>query len=136
MERYSQGLLTYALLKSIKHPTDILEQGNFFDVARWFSAAEKKVAELTKENGVRQQPQIVNNNNFNIGLVDDEETAGITLPEKKPLFSNCNLHNADETISNDDKEFNKLLDQKLVALANQGVKSFIVYIPKHRSEGV
>ena len=81
--RYSQGLLTYSLLKAIKQQPDILADGKYLDVSRWFNAAEKTVTELTKETGSRQQPQVISNTNFNIGIVDEEVIAKIVL-----LFQN------------------------------------------------
>lgn len=136
MGRYSQGLLTYSLLKAIKQQPDILEQGKYLDVSRWFSAAEKTVTELTKENGARQQPQIVSNTNFNIGIVDDEVMAKISLPQEKPLFTNSNLQNADENIAYDDKELSKLLDAKLSDISARGSDGPIVYTPNLKTGDV
>lgn len=49
MGRYSQGLLTYSLLKAIKQQPDILEDGKYLNIGRWFNAAEKTVSEISKE---------------------------------------------------------------------------------------
>ncbi|MEO7983000.1 MAG: caspase family protein, partial [Bacteroidota bacterium] len=38
MGRYSQGLLTYSLLKAIKQQPDILEDGKYLNVSSWFNA--------------------------------------------------------------------------------------------------
>ena len=78
--RYSQGLLTYSLLKAIKLQPDILSNGKYLDVSRWFDAAKETVSEISKESGARQDPQIVSNTNFNIGVVDEEVIAKIVLP--------------------------------------------------------
>ncbi|MBL7738647.1 MAG: caspase family protein [Chitinophagaceae bacterium] len=133
MSRYSQGVLTYSLLKTIKQQPDILENGKYLDVSRWFNAAEKTVSELSKENGVRQQPQIVTNTNFAIGVVDEEVLAGIVLPQEKPLFAASNLQNMDESIAADDLELNRLLDSNLSALAARGGTSPIVFISNGRT---
>jgi WD40 repeat protein/uncharacterized caspase-like protein len=133
MGRYSQGLLTYSLLRAIKLQPDILEDGKYLDVSRWFNAAEKTVTELTKENGARQQPQIVSNTNFNIGIVDEDIVSKIILPQEKPLFTNSNLQNADENIAMDDLELNKLLDTELAGTPSKGDKAVITYIANLRS---
>lgn len=136
MGRYSQGLLTYSLLRAIKQQPDILEQGKYLDVSRWFSAAEKTVTELTKETGARQQPQVISNTNFNIGIVDEEVMAKISLQQEKPLFTNSNLQNADENIAYDDKELSKLLDAILSDISARGSDGPIVYTPNLKTGDV
>ena len=128
MGRYSQGLLTYSLLKAIKQQPDILEDGKYLNVSRWFNAAEKTVSELSKENGARQEPQIVTNTNFNIGVVDDEVMAKIVLPQEKPLFAASNFQNADENIMADDLGLNKLTDQQLNDISARGAEASISYM--------
>lgn len=128
MGRYSQGLLTYSLLKAIKQDPTILEDGKFLNVSRWFNAAEKTVTELSKENGARQEPQIVTNTNFNIGLVDEDVIAKIVLPTEKPLFASSNFQNADENIADDDLELSKLINLQLSDIASRGTDSKLVYV--------
>lgn len=128
MGRYSQGLLTYSLLKAIKQQPDILEEGKYLNVSRWFNAAEKTVTDLSKENGSRQEPQIVTNTNFNIGIVDEEVMAKIVLPQEKPLFVASNFQNSDENIADDDLEFSKLINLQLNDLATRGTDSKIMYV--------
>lgn len=126
--RYSQGLLTYSLLKAIKQQPDILEDGKYLNISRWFNAAEKTVSELTREYGSnRQEPQIVTNTNFNIGIVDGEVMDKIVLPSERPLFSTSNFQNSDENIAIDNLELNKLTDNKLqeMSAAVNGAISFI-----------
>ncbi len=128
MGRYSQGLLTYSLLKAIKQQPDILEDGKYLNVGRWFNAAEKTVSELSKESGARQEPQIVTNTNFNIGVVDEEVMAKIVLPQEKPLFAASNFQNSDETIADDDLELSKMINLQLSDIASRGADSKIVYV--------
>ena len=128
MGRYSQGLLTYALLKAIKQQPDILDAGKYLDVSRWFSAAEKTVSEISKESGSRQDPQIVTNTNFNIGLVDDEVMAKIILPQEKALFGASNFQNSDEAIADDDLELSKQVNLQLNDLSARGTDAAIVYV--------
>lgn len=126
--RYAQGLLTYSLLQVIKQQPDILEQGKYLSVGRWFDAAEKSVTELSKENGARQEPQLVSNTNFVIGLVDEEVMSKIVLPIEKPLFAASNFQNSDENIADDDLEFSKLVNLQLSSLASRGTAGSIVYM--------
>ena len=128
MGRYSQGLLTYSLLKAIKEQPDILEDGKYLNVSRWFNAAEKTVNELAKETGARQQPQIVSTTNFNIGIVDEEVMAKIVLPQEKPLFAASNFQNSDEAVADDDLELSKMVNLQLSDLATRGSDSKIVYV--------
>ena len=49
------------------------------------------MSEISKESGASQEPQIVSNTNFNIGIVDEEVMAKIVLPTEKPLFAVSNF---------------------------------------------
>jgi uncharacterized caspase-like protein len=128
MGRYSQGLLTYSLLKTIKQQPDILSDGKYLDVSRWFNAARESVNDLAKESGARQEPQIVSNTNFNIGVIDEEVMAKIILPMEKPLFAASNFQNSNESIADDDLEISKLINLQLIDMAARGADSRIVYV--------
>jgi WD40 repeat protein/uncharacterized caspase-like protein len=128
MGRYSQGLLTYALLKAIKEQPGILEDDKYLNVSRWFNAAEIVVSELVRETGNRQEPQLVSTANFNIGIVDADVIAGIILPAEKPLFTASNFQNNDESIADDDIELSKNINQVLFSIASRGAESKISYI--------
>lgn len=128
MGRYSQGLLTYSLLKAIKQQPGILEDGKYLNISRWFNAAEKTVTEIAKETGARQEPQIVTNTNFNIGLVDDEVITKIILPEEKALFAGCNFQNADENIAADNLGLNKLTNVQLSTIASNSSKAPLSFV--------
>ncbi|HRG83965.1 MAG TPA: caspase family protein, partial [Chitinophagaceae bacterium] len=91
MGRYSQGLLTYSLLKAIKQQPDILTEGKYLDLGRWFNAAKETVSDLSRESGARQEPQVISNTNFNIGMVDEEVMSRISLPAEKPVFTAGNF---------------------------------------------
>ncbi len=131
--RYSQGLLTYALLRSIKLQPDILEQGQYLDLSRWFQSAERIVSTLARESGARQQPQLISNTNFNVGIVDEEVRSKIVLAQEKPLFAGVNLQNADENIASDDLGVNDLLSDALQDISVRGGDATIVYSPGIRS---
>jgi hypothetical protein len=128
MGRYSQGLLTYALLKAIKQQPDILEDNKYLNVSRWFNAAEKTVSDMVRETGNRQEPQIVSAGNFNIGIVDTEVVAGIKLANEKPLFTASNFQNSDEAIADDDLEISKYINQRMNDISGRGNDSRISYV--------
>src|SRR6185503_1366413 len=71
-ELYKHGYLTYSLLKVMKDQPDILENGKYLNLSRWFDAARQMVSRLASEGAEKQEPQIVTNTNFNIGVVDEE----------------------------------------------------------------
>ena len=127
--RYSQGLLTYALLKAIKQQPDILEDGKYLNLSRWFGAAEKTVSDLASENHQRQQPQIATSGNCNIGIVDDEVMRSIHLPEEKPLFTASNFQNSDPRITEDDMGITKYINYQLSDVATRGTDGGIAYNP-------
>lgn len=120
MSRYSQGLLTYSLLKAIKQQPDILERGNYQDVSRWLNAAKKTVSELVGLTGARQEPQLNASNNFTIGLVDEEVRNSIQLSSEKPLFARSSFHNA--AVKFDNLKLNSTIDKALPDFAVAGIE--------------
>ena len=115
MGRYSQGLLTYSLLKAIKQQPDILENGKYLDVSNWLNAAKKTVTILAEESGERQEPQLNANNNFNIGLVDEAVRSKIILSDAKPLFSRSNFMNSDT--KTDNLKLRSTIDKQLINIS-------------------
>lgn len=128
MGRYSQGLLTYALLKVIKEHPEVLEQGKFLNVSGWFNEAEKIVNAIVRENNLRQQPQLITTTNFNIGIVDGEVLSNIILPGEKPLFASSNFQNNDEAIAYDDLDLSNAINRELNVVSSRGPDATIVYI--------
>lgn len=125
--RYSQGLLTYSLLKAIKQDPGILEDKKYLNVSRWFNAAEKTVNDAVRETGNRQQPQIVSTSNFNIGIVDNEVIAKILIPQEKPLFTSSRFFNKEENILDDDIDLNSKIDDQLSTISARGTGSSISF---------
>lgn len=129
MGRYSQGLLTYSLLKAIKEQPEVLDDHKYLSVYRWFDAAEKTVSLIAEQSGGQQQPQLVSTTNFSIGIVDDEVRNKIILPGKKPVFAASNFQNNDEDIAADNLGLNKLTDNILTDLSTRAIDSKISYMP-------
>jgi WD40 repeat protein len=128
---YAQGLLTYALLKSIKEKPEILTQGMFLDVSRWFYAAGNFVEELIRKHAARQQPQFISNTNFVIGKVDAEVLASIKLPNEKPIFGTSIVVNMSG--NRDDLRLSRMLNAELSSISSQA-EGKLIYIPDHESK--
>lgn len=128
MGKYSQGLLTYALLKAIKEQPEILDDNQFLNVGKWFTAAEKTVTELVRESGNRQEPQVVSTSNFNIGVVDKDVVAKIILPQEQVLFTGSNFQNSDEAIADDDIDLSKTINLALNTISTRGTNLNISFV--------
>jgi WD40 repeat protein/uncharacterized caspase-like protein len=128
MGRYAQGLLTYSLLKAVKQQPEILENGKYLNLSRWFNAAVETANQLSTENGARQEPQVVSNTNFNVGLIDNEVITKIVLPQEKPLFAASIFLNSDESISDDNLELSKIINLQLADISSRGSVSKILYV--------
>ncbi len=124
---YSHGYLTYSLLKAIKEKPDILEDGKYLNVSRWFNTAAQTVSEMAKQDRAKQEPQIVTNTDFNVGLVDNEVIAKINLSETKTLFTSGNFLNS--SIIDDDLGLRKLIDNRLDDIARTETEKKIVFLP-------
>ncbi len=133
MGRYAQGLLTYALLKTVKEDPDILVNGKFLDLGRWFQASGNTVEALIAKDGTRQEPQIVSSTNFIIGIVDNKVLSGIKLPVEKPVFTSSIVINAKENIDN--LRLSRLLNAELSDMAASPGDNKIIYIPDADSPG-
>jgi len=128
---YSHGYLTYSLLKAIKLQPDILKEGKYLDVARWLDAAGESVSEMAKEDGSKQQPQIISSTNFNIGIVDRDVQSGISLTDAKALFTSGNFLNPAKV--DDDLNLRRLLDKQLEWLSRAEGGKKIIFLPSASS---
>lgn len=120
MSRYSQGLLTYALLKTIKEDPAILENDRYLSVGPWFEHAARSVSQLVRDNGARQDPQVITTTQFDIGIVDSSVTRAIHLSGAGPLFTAANFSNTDISAGGDDLDLTNAVDKGLATLANNG----------------
>lgn len=127
--KLSQGLLTYALLNAIKTNTNILENDSLLSIGKWFEVAGETVTKMIKENGAIQDPQIIRNNNFSVGIVDNEVIATINLPEDKPLFAAANFQNKNDNFGNDDLELSELVNKQFRSIASRGNENKIKFMP-------
>jgi len=132
--KYNQGALTYSLLKAIKEQPDILEDRQFLNISRWFSAAEKTVGELARETGTRQQPQVVSTSNFNIGVVDDDVRNKIVLPFEKFLFTRSEFRNTE--LRTDNLKLRGLIDKELSGLSDDNSDAPLLFNPEYEGANV
>jgi len=114
---YNQGLLTYSLLSGIKFGSG-LRDNRFIDVNLWFANASENVGVLAKEIGGRQDPQIMGNGSYSIGMVSAAISDSIYMPELKQLFKRSKMIQ-DEELLNDDLELSSWLDRSLTTYSYQ-----------------
>jgi uncharacterized caspase-like protein/WD40 repeat protein len=131
--KYSQGVLTYSLLKAIKEQPDILDDGKYLNVDKWFAAAEKTVTDIVSQTGNRQNPQKFGSGGFNVGLIDKDVMAGIVLPNEKPLFTSSNFQNNDEAVAYDDLELSKQVNQQLNEVSVRGIAGKVSFVTASNS---
>ena len=84
--QYSQGLLTYALLKGMKGPALINDE--YVDISRLFRYAREEVEQLAKYIGGIQKPIIFapNAESFEVGQLKIEDKQKIALAAPKPMI--------------------------------------------------
>ncbi len=122
---YGQGLLTYGLLSGIKLGEG-LKDNKYIDVTKWFNTTKTLVAALAKDIGGRQDPQIMGNASFAVGLVDKEILDGIKLSIKKKIFRRSNLVK-EGIIPSDNLGLTILVDKELNEVSARGKGSPLTY---------
>ncbi|RYY86494.1 MAG: hypothetical protein EOO15_14325, partial [Chitinophagaceae bacterium] len=123
--RYEQGVLTYALLRTIREQPSLLDGGRLLNVDRWFSATEQLVTEIVQATGNRQQPQKFGTGIFNVGVVDREVIDRIQLPSEKPLFIASFF--LPENGLYDSLRFARLVNRRLLDVSARGAGSAFVF---------
>jgi WD40 repeat protein len=128
---FGQGLLTYSLLSGIKLGGG-LRDNKYIDVTKWFNFAADYVKLLARDIGGRQDPQIIGNASFILGLVDKQATDSIRLAIKKKIFSRSRFIE-DEELLNDDLDLASLVDKELNDLSAAGRESPLVFAADNTS---
>jgi hypothetical protein len=123
---YGQGLLTYCLLSGIKLGGG-LRDNKFIDVTRWFNYAADQVKLMAKEIGGRQDPQLIGNASFEVGLVDKDVVDSIQLSLKKKIFRRSKFIQ-DQDLLNDDLELGDLTDRELNNLSEKVKESPLIFV--------
>lgn len=127
---YRQGLLTYSLLTGLKLGQGLKDQ-QYIDVNRWFNFAADNVKMLAKDIGGRQDPQLIGNGTFDIGLVDQEVSDGIQLSIRRKVFRQSRFIQ-DENLLNDDLDLSERCDRQLDNVSQEGKEIPVVYIPGNK----
>ncbi len=131
----NSGQIVQQLQQLIKHevPADqqraleSLKNNKFIDVTKWFNFAADYVKSLAKNLGGRQDPQIIGNASFVVGLVDKDVIDGIKLSIEKKIFSRS-IFIEDEELLNDDLKISDLVDKAFNDLSESGEQSPLVFV--------
>ncbi len=130
--QFGQGLLTYSLLSGIKNQ-DGLKENKYIDVTRWFNNASDNVRAMAKEIGGRQEPQIIGNASFDVGLVDEEVMNGIKLSVRKMIFARSIVYSGDPLLLIDPLQLSNEIDKELNNQSARGAASPLTYIENNLS---
>jgi len=125
LPQYGQGLLTYSLLSVLKNNPDILDDGKFLNVQKWFLESEKYLKEIVESLGYKQDAQPFGTANIRIGIVDEEVANSIVLAKEKPVVMCANVLNTN--IGDDDLKLKELINKELIVVSERGVNSIIVF---------
>jgi WD40 repeat protein len=111
--RYSQGVLTYALLQGMRGAK--LRDGEFIDVMELFLYAADQVPQLAQHIGGIQKPLVMapRGTSFDIGQLKKEDQQQIPLALVRPLLLRPHLINADKDVLDDDLGLKGRLRQRL-----------------------
>jgi WD40 repeat protein len=129
--QYNHGLLTYCLLYVLKNNPDILDDGKFLNVQKWFLETESYLDLLVKEMGYQQDAQPFGTSNIRIGIVDDDLKQSIILADEKPVVVCANVMN--DATFDDDLHLKVLINSKLLEMSERGTDKSIMY-PRQETE--
>jgi hypothetical protein len=93
-----------------------LRDNKFIDVTKWFNAASEQVKSMARDIGSRQDPQIIGNASFEIGIVDKDVLSSIQLTNKKQVFRSSRFIQ-DIDILNDDLDLTRMVDREIANVA-------------------
>ena len=133
LPQLEQGMLTYSMLHTLKNNPEILDDGRFLNVQKWFLESEKYLAQLVASMGFKQDAQPFGTANIRIGEVDEEIRIGIVLAEEKPIVMCANVLNS-ETF-NDDLQLKEIINNKLSSISERGTGSSLLF-SRHETPGV
>lgn len=125
LPQYEQGLLTYSLLSVLKNSPDILEEGKYLNVQKWFLESEKYLKQLISSLGYKQDAQPYGTANIRIGEVDEEVRNSIHLAAEKPVVICANVMNGATFI--DDLQLKDKINEQLLTISERGTESQIFF---------
>ncbi|PLW93509.1 MAG: hypothetical protein C0592_05880, partial [Marinilabiliales bacterium] len=131
LPQYKQGLLTYSLLYTLKNNPEILDEGQYLNVQKWFLESEEYLQDLVENMGYEQAAQPFGTANIRVGLVNDEVKNNIHLAEEKPVVMCANVMN--QGTFNDDLGLKEKVNAYLNEASSRSMESIFVYAPKETS---
>ncbi|MDD3861180.1 MAG: caspase family protein, partial [Bacteroidales bacterium] len=129
--QYNHGLLTYCLLYVLKNNPEILDDGKYLNVQKWFLETESYLDLLVKEMGYQQDAQPFGTSNIRIGIVDDDLKQSIVLVDEKPVVVCANVMN--DATFDDDMHLKVLINSKLSEISERATDKSIIY-PRQETE--
>jgi hypothetical protein len=130
LPQYQQGLLTYALLKTLKYNPSILDDNQFLNVQKWFLESEAELKRIIESLGQQQDAQPFGSSNIRIGYVDAEIQDSIHLAAEKPMVVCVNAEDINTEI--DHLKLQEKVNNALNELNARGASSKVSYV----SQGV
>jgi WD40 repeat protein len=131
LPQYEQGLLTYSLLYTIKNKPDILDDGKFLNVQKWFLESEKYLHEIIEKMGYDQDAQPYGTANIRIGEVNDEVRNNIKLASEKPVMYCANVMNSASFA--DDLNLKEKINTYLEQASKRGENQTYVFVKNESS---
>jgi hypothetical protein len=131
LPQYEQGLLTYSLLYVLKNNPEILDDGKFLNVQKWFLESEEYLHKLVSSMGYAQDAQPYGTANIRIGEVDEDVRNSIHLAEEKPMLLCANA--LDTNTFNDDLLLKESINKQLFTISENGAESHIVFATRETS---
>jgi hypothetical protein len=129
--QYNHGLLTYCLLYVMKNNPEILDDGKYLNVQKWFLETESYLDLLVKEMGYQQDAQPFGTSNIRIGIVDDDLKQSIVLADEKPVVVCANVMN--DASFDDDLHLKILINNQLLEMSERAADKTIIY-PRQETE--
>ncbi len=125
LPQYEQGLLTYSLLYTIKNNPEVLDEGKYLNVQKWFLESEEYLQELVRSMGYEQDAQPFGSANIRIGVVNEEVRKSIQLAEDKPVIYCANVLN--EATFSDNLHMKEKINNCLNKASERGNNSPFIY---------
>jgi hypothetical protein len=131
LPQYEQGLLTYSLLYTLKNNPEILDEGQYLNVQKWFLESEEYLQDLVENMGYEQDAQPFGTANIRVGLVNEDVKNNIHLAEEKPVIMCANVINPNTF--EDDLGLKEKVNNYLNEASSRSVETSYLYAPKETS---
>ncbi len=128
LPQYEQGLLTYSLLYVLKNNPEILDEGKFLNVQKWFLESEEYLHKLVSSMGYDQDAQPYGTANIRIGEINEDVKKSIHLAEEKPMVICANVLNRETFV--DDLQLKEKINQQLMSISEKITESQIIFAPQ------